>query len=274
MSFLSRPSRPPQTLGSTRPRVRKDVDLDPDELPPWETRSGSRSKRRTEPAKKPAAKQAAATPMRKGFSIDQNDTPPPRRTTKEKVVGRSKEVETPKVTTELAIRQPSIPSRKEMRAIVKSTYGDKAEVILSMLDSESETDGAITLLARTLIQTLVSVLPLAEQCVRDSKGQKGIYQLNQLTSGIREMMMDVRAMREVGDVGARVVDRVLRPAWTDLAVQVMLAIATMTDGAKSRMTPEDFREYRALLEDQKLNLARFMTAQYNDVRDGVITSMS
>lgn len=157
--------------------------------------------------------------------------------------------------------------------MLKNRFGEKSGVIIDMLEF-GETDGAVSLLSRSLLQSLVEVLPLALHQVQASRGQKGIYQLNQLTSSVREMTIDLQALRDKGMLGQRIVERTVRPAFADIGVQIVLALSTLESVARSSMQTEDFNNFRAELNRLKAGLASFIQTQYAEVSTGVITALS
>jgi hypothetical protein len=273
-------TKPP--LPKNKPRV---ADPDEDDIPPWESSAKKRPPKRTmsDVVPKLAAKKASEPTQRKARRADpveDLDPDPPSRQVR------------PQRTAPIVLADQSAPRRnavaprpkpvvvpdaqfdQESVKALKSRFGNKAQTILDMLDSDEETDGAVSLLSRSLVQTLVGVLPMAESNVRESRGAKGIYQLNQLVSGIREMMVDLQALRDKGNLGRSVVDRHVRPAYMDMSVQVMQSFTLIESFAQSRMKSADYREFRAHVDEVKKNLAGYLTAQYADLREGVASSLT
>jgi hypothetical protein len=165
-------------------------------------------------------------------------------------------------------------SSKKVRGLV-TLFGQRADAVLQMLEDDQNTNGALTLLQRSLLQTMVDILPVIERQVRRSKGKKGVYQLNQIVAQVREQIQDMQALREKGNAGATVVDRIIRPAYLDLAAQVQNAYMEIEAQARTRMSEEEFKSFRetALLSTKK-GLAEYINGQYNAIREGVITSLS
>lgn len=159
------------------------------------------------------------------------------------------------------------------KKILRSRFGKRADAIIEMLDV-GETDGAITTVQRTLLQTLVDVLPITEHAVRASSGRYGVYQFNQTISQIRELLNDIQASRDKGLLGQSIVDRCVRPAFLDVAAQIVLAFTTLNADASSRMSPEDAREYRKQVEAMKRQLADYLMNQYRSVSESVVASLS
>ena len=176
------------------------------------------------------------------------------------------------------IAKPSVLKQDVSSARVRglvTLFGQRADKILSLLEDEQQTDGALTLIQRTLLQTMVDVLPVVERGVRRSRAKRGVYQLNQVVSQIRELMQDMQALKDKGQLGVSVSDRVIRPAYQDLAVQISLAFTEIENSAQSRMTSQSHRDYvSVVLLPIKRNLATYLMQQYGSVRDGVVSSLS
>lgn len=177
-----------------------------------------------------------------------------------------------RLTQRLANDLPEV-SDGSMERSIRSRFGPKADTVMEMLEM-NDTDGAITLLARSILQTMVGLLPVVEEGVRASKGTRGVYQLNQTVGTVRELMIDIRALQDKGNLGASIVDRTLRPSYADLAVQITLAFTQLVEAAKSRMSPEDLVSFRQMAESTKMALAQFMNTQYLEVREQVATALS
>lgn len=165
-------------------------------------------------------------------------------------------------------------SQHEVRGLT-TLFGQRADVILTLLETDSETDGALTLLQRTLLQTMVDVLPVVERAVRTSHGNRGVYQLNQCVSQIRELATDIQSLRSRGQLGASVVERVLRPAFLDLAVQLSLAVTRIDGSAKNYMSTTDHAAFRSeVLIDTQRGLATYVQKLYEEIKESVTSSLS
>jgi hypothetical protein len=221
-----------------------------------------------EPVKSKKALKASMEKLpKKQKKVKVEETEPPRTTA---LVPLSKKQA--RLTQKLATDLPEV-SDGSMERSIRSRFGPKADTVMEMLEM-NDTDGAITLLARSILQTMVGLLPVVEEGVRASKGTRGVYQLNQTVGTVRELMIDIRALQDKGNLGASIVDRTLRPSYADLAVQITLAFTQLVEAAKSRMRPEDLVSFRQMAESTKMALAQFMNTQYLEVRDQVATALS
>lgn len=162
----------------------------------------------------------------------------------------------------------------EAISALKTRFGSKAEVIINQIESD-DTDGATTLLYKSLLQSLVEIIPIAEGAVRNSGAKRGVYQFNQVVSQTRELLADIQAMRDRGLLGNSIVERHVRPAFMDIAVQIVVSMTGVEQAARTRMSSEDFRSFRAeVTSAAKASLADYIKAQYDEVASAVVQSLS
>lgn len=162
---------------------------------------------------------------------------------------------------------------KSMVLAVKSTFGEQAQTVVDMMEANNS-DGATSLVTKAIIQSIVKMLPVAEQVMIKSGTTRGVYSFNSLVTSIRELLGDLKAHRDQGALGQSIVERSIRPSYMDIAVQIVTAFTLLQSSAKDRMTPEDFKEFRALIDENKSGLAGYITAQYEDVSEKVVRSLS
>ena len=103
-------------------------------------------------------------------------------------------------------REPKKLSKKLSKVSEKlsSILGDSSENILGLLEANNS-ESASNLILTKLMQSLVDTIPYAENNVRKTRGQKGVYQLNSLVQSLRELMIDMQAVRDKGLLGERLV---------------------------------------------------------------------
>ena len=162
-------------------------------------------------------------------------------------------------------------SKRTLRRL-NSMFGQRADSIIDLLET-SDTDGAASLTTRTLVQTLVDILPVAERAVRRSKGQRGVMGLNQIISQIRELLHDLQAYKDRDQVGQTIVDRFIRPSFLDMAMQITNLMVELDNQAKNKMSKDDYARYHATADQMRASLADFMRRQYEEVSKGVRSSI-
>jgi len=149
---------------------------------------------------------------------------------------------------------------------MKSILGDSAEEIHQLLENDNN-DSASNLLQKRLIQATLDMLPYAEHAIRKTKGGRGVYQYNSLITSIRELMIDVQAVKDKGAIGEQLIEKALRPAFTDIAAALMKEEDLLSKFLRSvGASPELLR----LIEAEKLEslkrMAHLITAKFEEAR--------
>lgn len=155
---------------------------------------------------------------------------------------------------------------------LNSMFGQRSDTIIAMLET-TDTDGAASLVTRTLLQTLVDVLPVVERNVRRSKGARGVMPLNQVISQVRELLHDIQAYKDRDALADSLIDRHLRPAFLDLAMQMSNLMVELDNRAKANMKSGDYDKYHTTAENMRASLADFMRRQFDQLSTSVRASL-
>lgn len=164
--------------------------------------------------------------------------------------------------------EPKRLSKLKGKAL-RTVFGGGSEKILRLLEQD-ETDPAIALIYKRLLQSVVDVLPLAEMGIRSSKGIRGVHGFNMLISSLRELMVDVQSAQDRGLMGQMIVQSVVQPALTDLAQETVQEYSMIAADAKSLMSSEEFEKFAPLLRESRARLANRMTHHFRVMKDGTI----
>ena len=144
-----------------------------------------------------------------------------------------------------------------------SILGNSSEKILQLLES-NENDSAVTLINKKLIQSLVDLIPLAEQNVRNSEGKQGVYQINSLISSLRELLTDMQSSQDRGMLGKALVEQVIRPVFLDIGMKIVEEYSMIAADAKESMDAKDYDAFRTYLKESRSRLAAIINAKYGD----------
>lgn len=184
----------------------------------------------------------------------------------------------PEPQTALTVRKPTVSvserEAKEEGTELSSQFSGRVQQALSMLDDYENTDGAHALIYKTLLQTLVDLVPLLENNVRKSRGQKGAYQLMQTISQLRECMADIQAIKDKSQMGTTIVSRYVTPALQNVAGQVAIAMIQLDVLAKNDMTPQAYEVYAKNVNNLRIEVSNFMMLQVQDVLKNVNNALS
>lgn len=184
--------------------------------------------------------------------------------------------------TKTKVKKPSAKSDTKTLALVKtskakiskldpsqveSILAQDVEKIQNMLEV-NDNDTAVSLIYKRLIQSIVDLLPVAENNVRVTKAVRGIYQYNALIESLRSLILEMQAALDRGAMGEAVIDRILRPIFFDVATQIVLEWKKLELAAKgSSMSEEDFSEFKEELKNSRDTLAHLMERKFNEAKN-------
>lgn len=152
---------------------------------------------------------------------------------------------------------------------LNSIMSANSKEILRLLEAK-ENDAAIPLIYKAMLQTVVDLIPFAENVVRETKGTKGIYGLNIIISSVRELMVDIQAAQDRGLLGQSLLAQVIKPCFSDIAQEVVREYAAISADAKGLMEVQDYKRFQGLLTDSRSRLADSMTRSFKEASQGTI----
>lgn len=153
---------------------------------------------------------------------------------------------------------------------MKSILGDAAEQINQLLESNSN-ESAQALLLKRLAQTTLDMIPFAENTIRKTKGQRGVYQFNSLITSIRELLIDMQSSRDKGALGDALIEKILRPVFMDIAMVLVKEDQIIGNVIKS-VTSQDAA--KSIENDRKASLVRIselIQKKYEEVKRDTIS---
>ena len=146
-----------------------------------------------------------------------------------------------------------------------SILGDAAEEIQQMLERNNN-DSAISLMQKRMLQTIVDLIPYAESNVRESKGARGVYQINSLITSLRELMIDMQSTRDKGAIGDAMVEKVIRPAFLDIGMNVVLEDERILKELRDSLPLEEYRKAKAIHQESLTRTAKFIQDKYGEAK--------
>lgn len=168
-----------------------------------------------------------------------------------------------------------LPSKREVRAKIsklkdvskmRSILGESADSIQQLLEV-NDNDSAVALIHKRMLQTLVDLVPYAEQNIRKTKGARGVYQINSLVSSIREVMIDLQNMQDRGALGEALVEKIIRPSYLDIGMHIIQEFGALVTEAKGLMDPSDFKAFKTAFGMRRDNLSAFIQKEYGEVKE-------
>lgn len=158
------------------------------------------------------------------------------------------------------------------RTAVKSFFGERSEAIFNMLEA-GENDSGLSVLKKSLLQTVIRVLPDAENLITETKGQKGTYQFVTLISQLRELIADMEADRDRAYIAQSLLDTVIRPAMMDITQNLLMKHHEFRKRTEDHIASEHRQKHSADLMALAKDLANDMTITYRDVSTKLIEAL-
>jgi hypothetical protein len=172
-----------------------------------------------------------------------------------------------KKSTALVVGEAAI-SRLDAEGL-ETIMGASAEKIQQLLEVGNQ-DSAVALMQKRMIQALVDLLPHAEQNVRATKGQKGVYQINSLITSVRELLSDLQASKDRGALGAQLIEKILRPAFLDLGMVLVQEEQSLATVIRDNTTHEGYAAIRAAQKASTLRIGEAITKKYEESKAGAV----
>ena len=186
----------------------------------------------------------------------------------------------PVPTTDRLPYAPKNPKKIEQQkkddtawGLADSLFGERADEIMHLVEMDDR-DGMITVLYKQLMKMLVDLMPTVEKSVRATKGFRGVRSLNEMVSQIREMIADMQAVQDKGMMGQRLIARYVRPAFLDIAGQMMVNNERMISEILPHVDPKHRDEVRKNMQMAQRELAKYIQSQYTSIAENIIKGLT
>lgn len=158
---------------------------------------------------------------------------------------------------------------KEKKALAKqaeSYFGQNSIKIMDMLEN-GDADSGITVLKKTLLMTIIRVLPMAEEILSNSGTAKGTYQFVTLISQMRELMADIQADKDKQFLAQTVSEQIIRPAFMNMAQEMLMQHHAFRKKGDLFVQPTKNNYFSEQLLTLGKELAGMMNTQYKEVAE-------
>jgi hypothetical protein len=168
------------------------------------------------------------------------------------------------------------PPRRGMSKLddadVSSIVADSRHEIQQMLE-DSDNDSASALMKKRMLQMLTDLLPFAETAVRNSKGAKGVYQINSLITSIRELLIDIKSDQDRGQIGHLMVEQIVRPAFLDVGMAIVQENDNFLRTVREYLQSEDYRSVKAAHQESLKAISVRIQAEYKLASEKAVAFM-
>jgi len=170
------------------------------------------------------------------------------------------------VSTGAGTRRSSRLSKGARSSIV----GEDAEALQQLLE-DGDSDSAITMLNKRLIQTCIDLISEVEAGIRESQGRYGVHSFNGLIQSIRELMIDLQATQDRGAIGVNLVESVIRPAMQEIAMSIMKEYQLLYDDLKSiGISQEQLVSFKKVQIDSRTRIGSSVQDTYERMKQEAI----
>ena len=170
-------------------------------------------------------------------------------------------------------KTPKLRFNLKEQKTLKSIFGERTEDMLTMIENNNR-DGAVVLIYKQLLKSLVVMIPVLENVVQKSKGRFGTYQVNQLMSQTRELLADMQAVQDRGLLGRTLVQRYVRPAFLDIAMQMVENDHRVLNDVLQYVHPKYKDKIRTQILGSQRELAKYIQTQYQNISENIIRGLT
>ena len=165
--------------------------------------------------------------------------------TAKKTVGTKNTVKKKKASTELVevkLHHPSgeVIEDTEFHDILQSSAND----IYRLLEV-NDTDSAVQLLYKRVIQSSYQMLSKIEQSMNEGSGTRGAYPFNAVASTLRDYLVDLQSSMDKSRLAEAIIDNILRPMFREMASQLVIEMSVIGKEAKMIMDEQQYADFNA-----------------------------
>ena len=158
---------------------------------------------------------------------------------------RTKTKKTKKKKTEITVADVKL-HRADGQPVSDSEFHDiltsSANDIYRLLEV-NDTDSAIQLLYKRVIQSSYQMLAKIEQTVNEGSGTRGAYPFNAVASTLRDYLVDLQSSMDKSKLAEAIIDNILRPMFMEMASQLVIEMGVIGKEAKMLMPESQFEDF-------------------------------
>lgn len=166
----------------------------------------------------------------------------------------------------------SVKEKRQLAQQAESYFGANSVKIMDMLEN-GDADSGITVLKKTLLMTIIRVLPMAEQILSDSGTAKGTYQFVTLISQMRELMADIQADKDKQFLAQSVCEQIIRPAFMNMAQNMLTAHHDFRKKGDMFVLPAKSSYFSEQLLALGKEIAKHMQGEYTEVSTKLVEAL-
>lgn len=138
----------------------------------------------------------------------------------------------------------------------------------------NDTDNAIQLLYKRVIQSSYKMLGKIESAMENSEGTRGAYPFNAVASTLREYLVDLQSSMDRGRLAETIIDNILRPLFLEMASSVVLELSVIGKEARSLMTDSQFEDFnKNVLRTSQTKIIDVLQRSYEQAKEDARKSL-
>lgn len=206
----------------------------------------AKKKKRVLKKRRPAEAEAAPKPRRLKKRVEEDAAPKRKLVRRKKVTTEPEKTVKKKVTSKKKRTGISVTSSKEERQRELERLKAEAEAVIERIPATNGDDAEQLQQYRHMFDKLVDIAEILENNIVTNRNGREVYPLMQTYNQIREVIADMRALRDVGAMGATLNDEVIGPMMqsiaqdtVDLYQDLLRTVNSHLDPAQAKaMTPK------------------------------------
>lgn len=196
-----------------------------------------------------------------------DEAPPKRKLKRRKSANVEPETVKKKVTTKKAVAKISATSSKEERRAELDRLKAEAEAVIERIPATNSEDAEQLEQYRHMFDKLVAIALILEENITSHRNGREVYPLMQTYNQIREVIADMRALRDVGAMGSLLNDEVLAPMMQSISQDTVDLYQAVIRLHASHLDPQQAAALKPKVDQLFSSAATSMQRSYENSLD-------
>ncbi len=180
-----------------------------------------------------------------------------------------------KAKTQPSTSNLSSKQRKQIRrlASLHSVFKDDVIQISDLLNSLN-TDDAISKFQRTMLQSLLDLIPVAEDRYRKEGTERSANAFNSMVSQSRELIADLQAERDTKQLALQLSREIIDPAFIGIAQIVIDNLHNLKRSMETYVPEKRHIQLNGIVRDTAKGIAQYIEDQRADIGERMVEVMN
>ena len=155
---------------------------------------------------------------------------------------------------------------------LRSLFKDDVTEIASLLEDQ-QTESAVNRFQRTMLKSLMDLIPIAEDKYRQEGSERAAYALNSLVSQARELIADMQAERDGRQLALQLSSEIIDPAFIGIAQVVIDSLHNLKRSLETYVPEHRHPQLNNLARESAGTIARYIESQRGHIKEKMVESM-